>query len=89
MSYVPDIKRGRRVLVYGYTGSAKIDTNKITNTQGIIIDKEGQTFLVYCAAVNRILTFLRQEIGIIWRHKETKLLKDYYDNLYISSQNKS
>jgi hypothetical protein len=89
MSYVPDIKRGRRVLVYGYTGSAKIDTNKITNTQGIIIDKEGDTFLVYCAAVNRILTFLRQEIGIIWRHKETKLLKDYYENLYNCSQNNS
>ena len=89
MSYVPDIKRGRRVLVYGYTGSAKIDTNKITNTQGIIIDKECDTFLVYCAAVNRILTFLRQEIVIIWRHKETKLLKDYYENLYISSQNNS
>ena len=80
--------RGRRVLIYGYTGAAKIDPALVNGTRGIILDQERKAFLVFCPVVNRVLTFNRKEIDIIWRETEAKMVKDYHKNLYISSQNK-
>tara|TARA_R100001463_G_scaffold135743_1_gene199537 strand:- start:157 stop:420 length:264 start_codon:yes stop_codon:yes gene_type:complete len=80
--------RGRRVLIYGYTGAAEIDPALVNGTQGIVLDQERQAYLVFCPVVNRVLTFSQYEIDVIWREKEAKMVKDYHKNLYISSQNK-
>ena len=80
--------RGRRVLIYGYTGAAKIDPALVNGTQGIVLDQERKAFLVFCPIVNQVLTFGPNEIDVIWREKEAKMVKNYHKNLYISSQNK-
>ena len=80
--------RGRRVLIYGYTGAAKIDPALVNGTQGIVLDQERKAFLVFCPIVNQVLTFCPNEIDVIWREKEAKMVKNYHKNLYISSQKK-
>ena len=89
---VDDNCRGRRVLIYGYTGGAKIDPSLVAGKQGIVLEKEGKSFIVFCPDVNRVLTFSKKEVDVIWCETEVRNLMKYYrenkENLYISSQKK-
>tara|TARA_R110002020_G_scaffold293774_2_gene509506 strand:+ start:1118 stop:1402 length:285 start_codon:yes stop_codon:yes gene_type:complete len=84
--------RGRRVLIYGYTGGAKIDTSLIVGKQGIVLEKEGSGFIVFCPDVNRVLTFTNRQVDFIWRDIEVNQLRKYHkeheESLYTSSQKK-
>ena len=80
--------RGRRVLIYGYSGGAKIDCSLVVGKQGIVLEKEGKTFIVFCPDINQVLTFSRKEVDIIWRETEVRNLIRYHrhnkTNLYNS-----
>ena len=83
-------RRGRRVEIYEYNGTAKVDSKKLIGTVGIVLYEEGLSTIVFCPAVNRSLTFVSdsKEFSYIWNRQETKNLSKYNKNLYISSQNK-
>jgi redox-sensitive bicupin YhaK (pirin superfamily) len=83
--------RGRRAVIYAYTGGATVDAALISGAQGIILDREGQTYIVFCPTVNQVLTFHKEQVDVIWRDVEVRNLMRYHrkhqkDNLYNSSQ---
>ena len=83
--------RGRRAVIYAYTGCAVVDTALINGTQGIVLDREGQNYIIFCPDVNQVLTFHKKQVDIIWRDVEVRNLMRYHrkhkkDNLYNSSQ---
>jgi len=83
--------RGRRALIYAYTGVAVGVDALISGTQGIVLDQEGQTYIIFCPDVNQILTFYKEQVDIIWRDVEVRNLVCYHrkhkkESLYNFSQ---
>ena len=67
-------QRGRRVELYEYKGGARIDPKKIIGTVGIVLYEEGNSTVIFCPAVNRVLTFAnsKKEFSYIWNKEETQ-----------------
>ena len=77
--------RGRRAVIYAYTGAATVDTALISGTQGIILDREGHTYIVFCPDVNQVLTFHKEQVDVIWCDIEVRNLMRYHrEHLYNS-----
>lgn len=70
-------RRGRRVELYEYKGSSRIDSKKLVGTVGIVLYEEGKSTVIFCPAVNRVLTFAEKEFAYIWNREEHKNLKKY------------
>lgn len=70
--------RGRRAIIYAYTGVANVDLTLLGGTQGIVLDREGHTYIIFCPDVNQVLTFHKEQVDIIWRDVEVRNLMRYH-----------
>jgi hypothetical protein len=72
-------RRGRRVELYEYKGSSRIDSKKLVGTVGIVLYEEGNSTVIFCPAVNRVLTFAnsKKEFSYIWNKEEKENLQKY------------
>ena len=75
--------RGRRAFIYAYTGAATVDQALLGGTQGIVLDREGHTYIIFCPEVNQVLTFQKEQIDIIWRDVEVRNLMRYQTSFTI------
>jgi len=65
-------QRGRRVELYEYKGGARIDPKKIIGTVGIVLYEEGNSTVIFCPAVNRVLTCKFQERVLLYLEQRRK-----------------